>query len=150
MPGRDAYLDGLLAGAGVRYACERDQQETTGDTDGLPTSWVVSFRGEYRYTTRSNEGLRPLGRQSRGKMLSTVSPRANNEGLRPLGRQARGKDDSHPSASGGAASEARKKQKTNQQVYSRGWNQHGGLRSTVLIFRANSSAVLCMRGHREE
>ena len=77
----------------------------------LPGS--VPSAGEYRYTARSNEGLRPLGRQARGKR---VSPRVRNEGLRPLGRQARGKDVSHCPANGGAAGDAGRKEEKKKQT----------------------------------
>ena len=55
-----------------------------------PAAWSFPSAGSTVLLRVVNEGLRPLGRQSRGKVRSTVSPRTCNEGLRPLGRQARG------------------------------------------------------------
>ena len=95
--------------------------------DGLPTSGVVSFRRRVRNHHARERGTAPSGRQSRGKMRGTVSPRTCNEGLRPLGRQARGKDDSHCPAHGGAAGDAEreKEKQTNRYIVAAGISTGG-------------------------
>jgi hypothetical protein len=86
-----------------------------------PSAWSVPSAGKYRVTTRSNEGLRPLGRQSRGK------------------------DDSHCPAHGGAPGDAERKEEKKKQTICRVRKMRAG-QSQVIETSAFFVRRLCLQG----